>query len=278
MSDSGDFSQRDHSGQHDEQSRGGPPPAGFNPHGGHAQPPPPGQGYGPGQGQGYGGQPPPGPRQGYGGPPPPGQQGYGGPPPHGQGHGGPPPYGANQGHGGPPPPGPGQSYGQGYGGQHASGGGGGSDRGKLEWVSASDGHIPPNPVQGGIEKDGSPLFVGRAIYKGGLHPVKVGQHLTGGGCALGWGHDEVRISDYQVLCGDANRLRWVKQEGDLDIQGIKPFPAGHEEDGAPLYIAKTLHEGSQQLGKCGPHLNRMTFAYGHKERDTLTYMILCYAD
>ncbi|KAJ2487303.1 hypothetical protein IWW37_005302 [Coemansia sp. RSA 2050] len=278
MSDYGEFthSNNDNIGRQDEQqARGMPPPAGFSSHGGQAPPPPPGQGYGPGYGQQGGpGRPPPpqghgqgyGP-QGYGGPPPrqgqgPPPPGYGGPPPQ-QGQGPPPPgYGQQQGSGGPPPP-----RGQGAG-----------DAG-LQWVTASNGHIPPNPVQGGIESDGTPLFVARALYKGGLHPGKAGQHLSGGGCTIGYGHKEVEISEYQVLCGDASKLRWVAQEGTLNIQGCVVFPAGHEESGEPLYVAKTLHDRSQQLGKCAPHIKKgMSFPYGHKELTTEKYMVLCYAD
>ncbi|KAJ2060174.1 hypothetical protein GGI17_003951 [Coemansia sp. S146] len=290
MSDYGEFTHNssDNLGRLDEQqTRGGPPPAGFNPHGGQA-PPPPGQGYGQGQAQGYG-------QQGHGGPPPPGytQQGSGGPPPQGQGqgysqqgHSGPPPPGyGRQGPGGPPPQG--QGYGQGYG-RPPPGQGKefsrppptqGAGNAGLQWVTASNGHIPPNPVQGGIESDGTPLFVARAIYKGGLHPGKAGQHLEGGGCTIGYGSKEVGLSEYQVLCGDASRLRWAAQEGSLNIQNCVPFPAGHEESGEPLYVAKTLHDRSQQLGKCAPHIKKgMSFPYGHKELTTEKYMVLCYAD
>ncbi|KAJ2550472.1 hypothetical protein EV175_004055 [Coemansia sp. RSA 1933] len=151
--------------------------------------------------------------------------------------------------------------------------------GGLQWVSASNGHIPPNAVQGGIENDGTPLFVARAIYKGGLHPGKAGQHLENGGCNIGFGHKEVAVSEYQVLCGDASRLRWVRQDGPLIIQGFVPYPAGHEETGEPLYIAKTLYEGSQQLGKCAPHIKKgMSFPFGHKEKTTDNYMVLALAD
>ncbi|KAJ2656419.1 hypothetical protein IWW48_005040 [Coemansia sp. RSA 1200] len=184
---------------------------------------------------------------------------------------------------GPPPPRPGpgpqqnnQAYGINYTGRANPDGG---NRGGLQWVSASNGHIPPNAVQGGIEKDGTPLFVARAIYKGGLHPGKAGQHLEGGGCNIGFSHKEVAVSEYQVLCGDASRLRWVRQEGPLVIQGFVPYPAGHEESGEPLYIAKTLYDGSQQLGKCAPHIKKgMSFPYSHKEKTTDSYMVLAQAD
>ncbi|KAJ1939190.1 hypothetical protein EC988_007383, partial [Linderina pennispora] len=99
---------------------------------------------------------------GYGGPPPGGfmQGGPGGPPPRQGGpYGGPPPGGPQ---GGPP-------------GGRASAGNHG-----FQWVSCSNGHIPPNAVQGGIERDGKPLFVARAMYKGGLHPGKAGPHIQKG--------------------------------------------------------------------------------------------------
>ncbi|KAJ2785674.1 hypothetical protein H4R18_000365 [Coemansia javaensis] len=149
----------------------------------------------------------------------------------------------------------------------------------LQWISASNGRIPPNAVQGGTESDGTPLFVARVAYKGGLHPAKAGHHLQNGGCSLGWGHKEISVSEYQVLCGDASRLRWVRQDGPLQVRGFVPLPAGREETGEPLYIAKTTHEGSQQLGKCAPHIkDGMAFPYGHKERTTDQYMILAFAD
>ncbi|KAI9472803.1 hypothetical protein LPJ78_004512 [Coemansia sp. RSA 989] len=179
----------------------------------------------------------------------------------------------------PPPPGYTQASGPAYAGGSQYGQPHSNRTSGLQWVSESNGRIPPNPVQGGIEKDGTPLFIGRAMYKGGLHPAKVGQHLENGGCNIGYGHKEIAISEYQVLCGDASKLRWVRQQGLLNIKGFVPFPAGHEETGEPLYIAKTLYEGSQQLGKCAPHIKKgMSFPYGHKERTTDDYMVLAYAD
>ncbi|KAJ1946317.1 hypothetical protein FBU59_002057 [Linderina macrospora] len=191
------------------------------------------------------------------------QGGYGGPPPPQGGYGGP--------QGGPPPP-------QGGFGGPQGGRAGAGNRG-FQWISCTNGHIPPNAVQGGIEKDGKPLFVARAMYKGGLHPGKAGPHIQKGGCAIGWGHDEINVSEYQVLVGDASQLRWVKQEGALSVQGFVPVQAGHEETGEPLYIAKTLVEGSQQLGKCAPHIKKgMSYPYGHKERDTKEYQVLAYTN
>ncbi|KAJ2504217.1 hypothetical protein H4217_009443, partial [Coemansia sp. RSA 1939] len=145
--------------------------------------------------------------------------------------------------------------------------------GALTLAVGSNGQIPPNAVQGGAEKDGKPLFVARAIYKGGLHPGKAGEHIQGGGCSIGYGHKEVNLNEYQVLCGNAANLKWVEQENSLVVQGFNPVEGGYEESGEPLFIAKTLYDGSQQLGKCGAHIKHgMSFAYGHKEKTVDKYM------
>ncbi|KAJ2742266.1 hypothetical protein GGI20_004606 [Coemansia sp. BCRC 34301] len=226
-----------------------------------------------------------------------GQQGHqGGPPGGGYGQRPPAPGGfAQQAPGGmsqhPPgggynqqPPfqggGGGQGYGPGGSGQQQGGGRSGANANRgLQWVSASDGFIPNMAVQGGVEKDGAPLFVARAMYKGGLHPGKAGRHIENGGCAIGFGHKEVNVREYQILCGDASQVRWVKQDGQLSIKGFKPVEGGHEESGEPLYIAKTMTEGSQQLGKCAPHIKKgMSYPYGHKELTTENYMVLAYTN
>ncbi|KAI9503744.1 hypothetical protein BX070DRAFT_140733 [Coemansia spiralis] len=220
-----------------------------------------------------------------------GQQGHhGGPPPYGQsgpggGQGGPGAYGGRPpaGGGGPggfiPPPGNGGGgNGGGYSQQHNMRGNANSSRG-FQWVSAAGGFIPPNAVQGGIEVDGKPLFVARAMYKGGLHPGKAAEHIQDGGCSIGYGHKEVNLGEYQVLCGDASKLKWINQINELIIQGFTPVEGGYEETGEPLFIAKTMYDGSQQLGKCAPHIKKgMSFPYGHKEKTADKYLVLAYTN
>ncbi|KAJ2548329.1 hypothetical protein EV175_004868 [Coemansia sp. RSA 1933] len=241
---------------------------------------------GPGRGGQYPNYSQGGGRQGGGGPPQQQQgynsgrpQGYGGSP---QGYGGPAPSGAPQGYGGPSPGGHqgGFSPTAGPGGNHGQNmrGNANSSRG-FQWTTARNNQIPPNAVQGGVEKDGKPLFVARALYKGGLHPGKAAEHIQGGGCSIGYGHKEVNLNEYQVLCGSANNLKWVEQENSLLVQGFNPVEGGYEESGEPLYIAKTLYDGSQQLGKCGSHIKHgMSFAYGHKEKSVEKYMVLAYTN
>ncbi|PVU93619.1 hypothetical protein BB559_003227 [Furculomyces boomerangus] len=137
---------------------------------------------------------------------------------------------------------------------------------QFNWVLATDGQIPMNAVQGGIERDGKPLFIAKGVYKNGLHPGKAGPHLKQGFC-LSYGGKEVLLRQYYVLCGDSSKLRWVEQDGLLNIQSFHPVEAGYEESGEPLFVAKTTFQGSQQLGKIGQHLKLgMNFPYDGKEK------------
>ncbi|ORX72426.1 hypothetical protein DL89DRAFT_291591 [Linderina pennispora] len=104
---------------------------------------------------------------------------------------------------------------------------------RFEWVAARDGAIPPRAIAGGVERDGRPLFIARAFFKGGLHPGKAAPHIQNGGFAMGWGGGEHNLNEYFVLCGNANAVQWVA--------------AGKEADGVPLFVAKANFQNSQQL-------------------------------
>ncbi|EAU91343.1 hypothetical protein CC1G_07378 [Coprinopsis cinerea okayama7 len=54
------------------------------------------------------------------------------------------------------------------------------------------------PVQGGVDTDGTPLFVVRANIKGGVHPGKASEKLKGAFIPYGGGEEEVQ--NYEVLC------------------------------------------------------------------------------
>ncbi|KAF9264198.1 carbohydrate-binding module family 12 protein [Marasmius fiardii PR-910] len=53
------------------------------------------------------------------------------------------------------------------------------------------------PVEGGRDKDGSPLYVARAPHKGAVHPGKVGKHIDG--CLIPYDGGEKKIHEYEVL-------------------------------------------------------------------------------
>ncbi|KAJ1807380.1 hypothetical protein LPJ56_004927 [Coemansia sp. RSA 2599] len=149
---------------------------------------------------------------------------------------------------------------------------------QLEWVRATNGDIPATGIAEGVERDGRPLFIARAFYKGGLHPGKAAPHLADGGFELSWGGRVLRLNEYFVLCGDINRARWVPVSGAVPSAGsLRLVDGGHEESGLPLYIAKAAYNGSLQLGKAGSHLpNGMSFAFDNAERYKKDYFVLAY--
>jgi len=76
------------------------------------------------------------------------------------------------------------------------------DNNRLKWVSASGrlniADLGLRPVEGGREKDGTPLYIAHAPYKGATQPGKVSQKLDG--AYITYGGKEKVIKEYQVLC------------------------------------------------------------------------------
>lgn len=53
------------------------------------------------------------------------------------------------------------------------------------------------PVEGGRDKDGSILYIAQAPYKGGVHPGKISEKLSG--ACIAYGDDEKLVDTYNVL-------------------------------------------------------------------------------
>ncbi|KAJ2169689.1 hypothetical protein IW139_002533 [Coemansia sp. RSA 353] len=148
---------------------------------------------------------------------------------------------------------------------------------QLQWVKASNGYIPPRALCQGSDSDGQPLFIARAYFKDGLHPGKAAPHLKDGGFALGWGGASHSFNEYEVLCGAANSVQWVRATGPAKVEGVRLVDAGHEASGL-LFVARASIGASLQLGKAGEHLmSGMSCAYGSGERNEKEYQVLAHA-
>ncbi|KDQ08954.1 hypothetical protein BOTBODRAFT_540164 [Botryobasidium botryosum FD-172 SS1] len=71
-----------------------------------------------------------------------------------------------------------------------------ADPSKVRWVDGSE-FQSTEPVEGGKEADGTPLYVAQAFYHEGTHPGKWNQRL--GGAHIAWGGEEVQCDRYRVL-------------------------------------------------------------------------------
>ncbi|KAF8482951.1 hypothetical protein DFH94DRAFT_843948 [Russula ochroleuca] len=72
----------------------------------------------------------------------------------------------------------------------------------IRWVSYSYQldlqRLGATPVEGGKEANGTPLYIARVKYSGGVHTAKVGTHLPA--AQLAFSGTEVSVEDYEVLC------------------------------------------------------------------------------
>lgn len=75
----------------------------------------------------------------------------------------------------------------------------------LVWVLVEDNVIPPNAVPFGEDKNGTPLYIARALLEGGLYLGKAGSHLQH--ALISYGGREHQIPKYEVLVC-ASQLRW----------------------------------------------------------------------
>lgn len=64
------------------------------------------------------------------------------------------------------------------------------------WMMCHNHAIPPNAVPAGRDKDGAPIFAGRAYHEGDLLPAKVvSSHRDAYVC---WGGQEIAKSEFEV--------------------------------------------------------------------------------
>ena len=73
------------------------------------------------------------------------------------------------------------------------------DDAPLDWAPGKDGRVPLGAVQGGQQRNGEKLYIGRGDYGtlGAQHIGKV--HPSHGGLYISYGGKEIKLSEYEVL-------------------------------------------------------------------------------
>jgi hypothetical protein len=72
------------------------------------------------------------------------------------------------------------------------------------WVGTRDGFLPEGAILAGHDKDGGPLFIGRAFYESDILPAKVVPRH--GAAYVSYGGQEHPVSHYEVQICTALRL------------------------------------------------------------------------
>ncbi|XP_054280246.1 calcium-binding protein P-like [Macrosteles quadrilineatus] len=141
-------------------------------------------------------------------------------------------------------------------------------QGELHWIHCEPGEIPQNAVYAGRDKDGGPLYAGRAYHGGDLLPAKIApsHHKA----YVPWGGKEHEVNQFEVLI--SHQVAWVE-----DRDGRVPPEAvvvGQTVDGENLYMGRTMHDGTLTPGKIQPSHQCLYIPYGGEELKYHTYEAL----
>jgi hypothetical protein len=128
----------------------------------------------------------------------------------------------------------------------------------MSWVRASNGLVPPNATQVGNEADGTPLYLARAHYQGGVHIGKV--RTAFGAANIPYGGKEVKVADYEIYVGPAI---WAAASGGKLPDGAVKY--GEESNGEPLFAARAHIHGGIHPGKVRLAFGAANIPYGGKE-------------
>ncbi|KAJ6220619.1 hypothetical protein RDWZM_006431 [Blomia tropicalis] len=139
----------------------------------------------------------------------------------------------------------------------------------MGWKKEHGGHIPHHAVLAGYDKDGSPLYVGRAHHRGDVIPGKISpSHRV---LYIPYGGKEHHVSHYEVLKNSA-KYHWMRsRNGQREPGSLK---GGKQSDGTKLYIGRTTMGGVTVIGKVHPGHGCLYVPYNGDEHKVYEYEIL----
>ncbi|KAL0954966.1 hypothetical protein HGRIS_003896 [Hohenbuehelia grisea] len=126
------------------------------------------------------------------------------------------------------------------------------------------------------DADGSPIYIGSALFENSVHPCKIGPHLQPYVAVPYGGAEYAHHGRYDLLPFDPQTMEWVPAYGQLP-QGRKLVEGGYEENGTKLYHALADVQGLKVPGKTGEHLNGCNVSFGGAEVSVnQNYSVLCW--
>lgn len=105
------------------------------------------------------------------------------------------------------------------------------------------GPFPDGMVRGGVDTDGSVIYVGRAFHEGDMLPAKVipDRHHA----SICYGGEEILKEDIEVLRHGSFVWEFATA-GNLPEGAVS---CGQTADGELLYVGRALHQGTQTPGE-----------------------------
>lgn len=139
------------------------------------------------------------------------------------------------------------------------------------WQSWSAGQpVPFQAVKGGMDTDGTPIYVGRGYHNGDQLPAKVVPSKSH--AYVAWGGQEITLYSCEILVQQYGSFSWVHTSGGCIPNGA--VPVGHTSNGETLYAGRTRHCGSLCIGKVHPSHGKCYVPFGGKEHSYHQYEVL----
>ncbi|RWS28818.1 natterin-4-like protein [Leptotrombidium deliense] len=143
----------------------------------------------------------------------------------------------------------------------------------VEWQDASHGRVPVgNPVIGGQDVNGEPLYIGSTELGGDLVPGKVVP--SHGCCYIPYDGREHSSKNYHVLVNPGGcELIWIHASNGTVPTGA--IQGGKTASGEPLFVGRHRHQGSVTVGKVHPSHGKLYLSFGGNEESYSEYEVLC---
>lgn len=129
-----------------------------------------------------------------------------------------------------------------------------------------NGNVPAGAFQGGSEADGTPLYVARAEFRGGVYPAKLNRRH--GKAYVSYNGREYGLRSYKVLTGS---YRWRQFKLPVYDNAVK---LGHDRDNSHFYVIRASVGGGMHIGRYDKNSGKARIPYGGGEINPSEFEIL----
>ncbi|KAJ4476229.1 hypothetical protein J3R30DRAFT_415986 [Lentinula aciculospora] len=127
------------------------------------------------------------------------------------------------------------------------------------------------------DADGSPVFIGSAIFPDSVHPCKIVPALDTKCMVPHGGREHHHHGPYDLLPFDPQTMEFVRTSRGEVPPGRRPVEGGYEDNGNKLYHGIATVSGVSVPGKTGPHLGGCNVSFAGGEHIIHeNYDILCW--
>lgn len=114
------------------------------------------------------------------------------------------------------------------------------------WVVGRNGSVPPNALRAGNEANGTPLYICRGAFGGGIHMGKINTNFAEG-CRAAFNDQPAVMATYEVLTNDVTPL-W---QAGSNVVPPGAFHTGFDGNAGLFYSCRGNYQGGVHLGKTG---------------------------